>query len=81
MSLEFATIEGNAAATLDTSWVTGTERDSENEEDQYSRNPLATGLLSDSKCQYIEDCTVAEQIRLQMLQVHTENGTLSTFAK
>ena len=60
MSLEFATIEGNAAATLDTSWVTGTERDSENEEDQYSRNPLATGLLSDSKCQYIEDCTVAE---------------------
>ncbi|KAK7684400.1 hypothetical protein QCA50_012347 [Cerrena zonata] len=46
-TLQFAVnAEGNLAASLEASWVTGEELDVEEQEEiQYSDNPLATGLL------------------------------------
>lgn len=47
-TLHFASnVQGNFGASLDDSWATGEERDIEEEEEiQYSENPLATGLLN-----------------------------------
>lgn len=46
-TIQFApNIEGNLGASLDISWVTGQERDFEEDEKiQYSDNPFATGLF------------------------------------
>lgn len=46
-SVKFAAnIQGNLGASLDTSWATGEERETEEEQMiWYSDNPLATGLL------------------------------------
>ena len=53
-------VEGNFGASLDASWATSQRTDSDTEEDedeiQYSDNPLATGLLDlENKKQTIQD--------------------------
>ena len=53
-------VEGNLGASLDASWATSQRTDSDTEEDedeiQYSDNPLATGLLDlENKKQTIQD--------------------------
>ena len=61
-SLQFAAnIQGTMGASLDTAWVTGQERYfEEDEETQYSDDPLATGLLDVAKETSVEMAQIDE---------------------